>query len=83
MEGMEDKRLEREGVDRGEDSGDETISPDMCLRGLEKIDMRVLLDEVGNGLIDVFLPSWFCNSRSSAMSFSIMRSLSCSLNGFR
>lgn len=83
MEGMEDKRLEREGINRGEDSGDETISPEMCLRGLEKTDMRVLLGEVVNGLIEVFLPSWFCNSRSSAMSFSIMRSLSCNLKGLR
>jgi len=54
MEGEE--RLEDEGVNRGEDSGDGIISPETCLRGLEKTDIRPLMGEGGNGL-DAFLLS--------------------------
>ena len=59
MEGMGGERWEGEGINRGEDSGDGTISPEMCLRGLEKTDRRGLLGEAGNGL---FLPSWYFSS---------------------
>lgn len=85
MEGEEgEERLEVEGINRGEDSGEKVTSPEMCLRGLEKTDVRPgLLPLLGEDGSDGFLPSWFRSSRSSAMSFSIVKSLSCSLKGLR